>query len=148
MLSVPEYGWTHFSIGGNEYSLGYLTFGSTDWLREAVHGLKNHTPFVFHGWCEPEEIFCTVTDDFCYVICADEGKVLETHEIKMTMLDFCKALHADISKDTFEWAYFEYYGDEFEGDEYRELHLHTEKIIQSLLDELAALIKERSKYGN
>ena len=124
-----------------------MFFSSTDWLREAVHGLKNNAPFVFHGWCEPEEIFCTVTENFCYVICADEGKVLETHEIKMTMLDFCKALHADISKDIFEWAYFEYYGDEFDGNEYRELHIRAEEIIKSLLDELAALIKERSKQG-
>lgn len=148
MLSLPEYGWTNFSIGDAKYSLSYLFIGSTYWLKEAVHGLKNFQPFIFYGWCEPEEIFCTVTKDFCYIICADEGKILATHVVKMTMLDFCKELHADISKDVAAWAYFEYYGDEFEGDEYEELHFQTEKEIQSLLDELAVLIEEhKRKFG-
>ena len=148
MLSVPEYGWTDFSIGDAKYQLSYLATGSTDWLKEAVHGLKNNTPFIFYGWCEPEYIFCNVTRDFCYIVCVNEEKILKTHVVKMTMLDFCKELHADVSKDTAAWAYFEYYGDEFERDDYKKLHLQTEKMIMSLLNELDALIKEKSKRGD
>ena len=73
---------------------------------------------------------------------------MKTHAVKMTMLDFCKKLHADISKDVSAWAYFEWYGDEFEREDYKELHFRTEKTIQSLLDELGALIKENSKQKN
>ena len=87
MLTLPEYGWTKFSIGDAKYSLSYLFFGLIGWLEESIHGLKHSRPFIFHGWCEPEEIFCTVDRDFCYVICADEGEILETHVVKMTMLD-------------------------------------------------------------
>lgn len=132
MLSLPEYGLAEFSIGDVKYSLGYLSHGSTDWLESAIYGLKKFQPFIFYSWCEPEYFYCTVMENFCYIICADDEKILATHEIKMTMLDFCKELHADISKDVSAWTYFEYYGDEFEGDEYKELHLLTEKSIQSL----------------
>ena len=141
MLSVPEYGWTDFSIGDAKYSLSYLFTSLTDWLKEAVHGLKNNKPFMFYGWCEPEYIFCSVTRNFCCIICVDEGRILETHAVKMTMLDFCKALHADISKDVDAWADWLRY----DNENFRE----EQKLkIQSLLDELDALIKERSKHGN
>ena len=40
MLSLPEYGWTDFSIGDAKYPLSYLATGPTDWLQEAVSGLK------------------------------------------------------------------------------------------------------------
>lgn len=144
MFSFPEYGYTNFSIGDVKYSLSNV-FSDVpiDWLEKSIYGLKTSRPFTIYGWCEPEDIFCTVTENFCYVIYAMDDKIFKTHAIKVTMLDFCKMLHEDISRDTFAWAYFEYYGDEFEGDEYKELHLNDEKKIKSLLNELDALIKKR-----
>ena len=165
MLSVPKYGWedpntnfiltyatTNFSLDEVEYELDNFKFIAVDWIKAAVYGLKNFfRPFTvrggfYSGDSEEADVFCTVTENFCYIICADKRKILETHFVKMTMIDFCKALHSDISKNTFEWAYFEYYGDEFDDDRYRELHFQTEKIIISLLDKLDALIKERENY--
>jgi len=139
MLSVPKYGWTDFSIGGNEYSLSYLTDVPIDWLESAVYGLTNQRPFVVYAECEPEEIHLTVTEMFCHVIYEGHEPNPETYFVKMTMLDFCKALYADISRDVDAWADWSRYDDE----NFRE---EQKRKIQSLLDELDALIKEQSKY--
>ena len=139
MLSVPEYGWidpntgivlayaaTNFSLGDAKYELENTEFIAIDWLEAAVYGLKNFfRPFTVRAGFYSDNndyvnFFCTVTKNFCYVVCANAEKILATHAVTTTMLDFCRELHADISKDTFEWAYFEYYGDEFDGNEYRE----------------------------
>lgn len=75
---------------------------------------------------------------FCHVI--HEGTIPpKTYFVNMTMLDFCKALHADISKDVDAWADWLRYDDE----NFRKEQKYK---IKSLLDELAALIKKREKY--
>lgn len=144
MLTIPEDGWTDFSIGDAKYHLSYLGAGPTDWLKEAIRGLKNFQPFIFYGWCEPEYIFCTVMKNFYYIICVDEGEILKTHAIKMNMLDFCKELYTDISRDIVAWTYFECSENEVEN--YRLEYMYSERIIKSSLHELGKLIKDSEKY--
>ncbi|MBQ6005079.1 MAG: hypothetical protein IJL14_02395 [Selenomonadaceae bacterium] len=142
MLSVPEYGWTDFSIGDAKYQLSYLTDIPIEWLETAVYSLKKnyYCPFTVYGDCETSDIHCTVTEMFCHVI--HDGTIPpKTYFVNMSMLDFCKALYVDISRDIDAWSDWLRYDDE----NFREKQKFK---IQSLLNELDALIKERSKRGD
>lgn len=138
MLSLPEYGWTTFSIGDAKYSLSYLTDIPIEWLKAVIYGLKNYSSFTVYGDCETTDIYCTVTEMFCHVIYSGYKMEPETFFVNMTMLDFCKELHADISRDVDAWSDWLRYDDEL----FRRAH---KRKIQSLLDELGALISDYDK---
>lgn len=106
MLTKPEYGWTNFEIEDYTYGLGYLTDVALDWLDEAIHGLTEIAPFTVRGFCEPGRMLCTVSYWDCYILMEDEdGRgMYDFHAVKMSMIDFCKQLHQDISKDIDAWV--------------------------------------------
>ena len=135
MFSVPEYGRTDFSIGDKKYPLSYVTDVPIDWLNAAIYGLKHWSPFTVYGDCETTDVYCTVTEMFCHIIYEGYEIVPETYFVNLTMLDFCKALHADISKDVDAWSDWLRYDDELFRQEYK-------RKLRSLRDELDALIKK------
>ena len=139
MLSLPEYGWTDFSIGDAKYPLSYLTDIPIEWLNVSIYGLKNRRPFTVYGDCETTDVYCTVTEMFCHVIYEGYELTPKTFFVDMTKLDFCKALHADISVDVDAWAGWLCYNDE-------NFRKEQKCKIQSLLDELAALIKTQAHH--
>lgn len=107
MLTKPECGWTDFKIDEEHtYGLGYLTDVALDWLDQAIHGLTEIAPFTVHGFCEPGRMLCTVSYWDCYIMMEDEDGegVYEFHGVKLNMIDFCKALYQDISKDIDAWV--------------------------------------------
>jgi hypothetical protein len=110
MLSKPEHGWTEFSLGKTIYSLSYLTDIPTNWLDEAIHGLQNLTPFSVHGCCEPGRMICTVSYWNCHILFEDNGRdVLSKEDTRweiahISMLQFCRALHKDISENIEQWC--------------------------------------------
>lgn len=99
MLSKPEFGWTNFSLGNIKVSISNIfTPLPQGWIEEAIRGLQHNQPFVVYGWCEPEYIFCTVTENFCYVVHENTFEF-----VNLTMKDFCKILYSDISQSISEW---------------------------------------------
>ncbi|MBR1805461.1 MAG: hypothetical protein IJ774_03635 [Selenomonadaceae bacterium] len=135
MLSLPEYGWTDFSISDAKYPLSYITNVPIDWLMAAVYGLKNWSPFTVYGDCETTDVYCTVTETFCHVIYEGYEETPETYFVSLTMLDFCKALYSDISKDIDAWSDWNHYDDETFRQNYK-------RKLLALLDELGTLIKK------
>ena len=108
MLTKPECGWTYFQIDGeHKYIMGYLTDVAIDWLEQAIHGLKELSPFTVRGFSEPGRVLCTVSYWNCYVIEEEEHKmhkIWSFHDAPLSMIDFCKRLYRDISKDIDAWV--------------------------------------------
>ena len=141
MLSTPRAGWTTFQLGKKEsFALSYLTDVANDWLTQAIHGLETMDVFSVHGFCEPGRMVCTVSFWSCYVIFEDDGPapVCEgVNHLHISMMDFCRQLHADISRDLEEWVRWE----EDEPDDAEE----RRSALQSKLDRLGQLIRENEE---
>ena len=157
MLGKPEYGWSTFKIGeSHSYSLSYLTDVACDWLAQAIHGLHTLEPFAVHGYCEPNRMVCLVSYYTCYVIfepdggISEESKCKEMYGVDLTMLDFCKALHADINRDLEEWVDWNLIGLEEDDDdevmeENRKVLDERRKHIKDQLAELERLMHEKEE---
>ncbi len=110
MLSAPEYGWTTFKLGTHEYRLSYLTTVADEWIREAIHGLETLAPFTVHGFLEPWRMICTVSYWNAHIFIEDDDNVeldvskLNHEVVHIKMIDFCKQLYEDISRDIDKWA--------------------------------------------
>lgn len=110
MLSKPEAGWTEFQLAGSPcYPLSYLTDIPADWLDQAIHGLTALQPFVVHGYCEPGRMVCLVSFRSCYVLfededCQDRQLPDNMTAAAITMLDFCRMLHRDLSANVAAWV--------------------------------------------
>lgn len=150
MLSKPDAGWSDFSLGGKTYYLSYLTDIPFVWLYHAIHGLKTMSPFVVHGVCEPGRVLCLVSYWNCHVIFEDEGrKELNPCEMQwefahINMLDFCKALHADISQNLDAWSEWINIFAETER-EYNKVKQKRKKLLEKKLRELGKLIQKNEK---
>ena len=113
MLSKPKYGWSDFQLEGTAvYSLSYLDDIAYEWLEQAIHGLETLMPFCVKGFMEPERFLNLVSYWNCHIICEDdESEPLAeeeiVHEVSHTsMLQFCRQLYDDISKNIDEWVAF------------------------------------------
>ena len=110
MLSKPDAGWSDFSLCDKSFALSYLTNIPCEWLDQAIHGLETLLPFTVHGVCEPGRMICTVSYWNCHIIFEDEDRTIlskentEWHIAHTSMLDFCKMLYGDISRDIDAWA--------------------------------------------
>ena len=112
MLSKPDAGWTDFQLGSENtaYSLSYLNDIATEWLNQAIHGLKTLDTFSVHGFCEPGRMICTVSFWNCYVIFEgdDRNDVCESvYTVHVSMIDFCRKLHQDISGNLEDWVHWD-----------------------------------------
>ena len=153
MLGKPENGWVLFQLGSEEtaYDLSYLTDVAMEWLTQAIHGLQTMDVFSVHGYCEPGRMVCTVSYWCCYVIFEEEDRnpaCQGVHQLHVSMLDFCRMLHKDISENLDAWVHwvdvYVDWDDGEDGDEAVKNALELrEKTLREKLDELKALIEER-----
>lgn len=148
MLSRPEYGWTDFSLEKSTYPLSYLTNIPEDWLNHAIHGLETLSPFTVHGFCEPGRLICTVSYWNCHIIFEYDGRRELSEkdacwEISHTdMLEFCKALHRDISENIDQWSgWLPAFDSENPAEEQRS----AEERLRSQLEKLGQLIADREE---
>ena len=147
MLSTPEYGWTTFSLGSEKYRLSYLTSVPSEWLFQAIHGLENLLPFTVHGFSEPGRVLCTVSYWNCHILFEDDGreKMQEGeatwHIAHVSMIDFCRILHEDISRDIDAWACWH---DDYEMTENQ--RLQTRQDLETQLRRLKELIQEKAQH--
>ncbi len=140
MLGKPDCGWALFQLGSEEtaYDLSYITDVADEWLTQAIHGLETLDVFSVHGYCEPGRMVCTVSFWCCYVIFEDDGRAPAcqgVHQLHVSMLDFCKMLHRDISENLDDWIHWE------SGDPPPE----RANELKAKLDRLEQLIQEKKE---
>ena len=148
MLSKPYAGWSNFSLCERSFHLSYLTNIPYDWLDQAIHGLETLLPFAVHGVCEPGRMICTVSYWNCHIIFEDEDRTemskedAQWHIAHISMLDFCKNLYVDISRDIDAWAqWLPVYDTECEED-LEKVHCQTKLALEKRLMRLKELILE------
>jgi len=154
MLSTPQSGWTDFQLKKSKtFSLSYLTDVANEWLEQAIHGLETMDTFSVHGVCEPGRMICTVSYWSCYIIFEEEDQNPAYKPIKqvhITMLDFCKQLYADITKDLDAWIHWDESSLALEVDD-AGLQRRVQKrktCLQVKLDKLKLLIDEKAiRFG-
>ncbi len=150
MLSKPDAGWTGFCLGSRTYYLSYLNDIPFEWLDQAIHGLETMAPFAVHGFCEPGRVLCLISYWNCHIISEDDGrKELNCAETELeiahvNMLDFCKALHADISHDLDAWGEWVNIFVETER-EYNKIKNKRKKLLEKRLRELEKLIQRNGQ---
>ncbi len=164
MLTAPDVGWTEFSIDKeNTYHLGYLTDICLEWLDQAIHGLTTLEPFAVHGYCEPDRMICTVAYWNCYIVLEADDTIernsyREMHGVSLSMIDFCRILYSDISRDIEEWVKWDYseyrseaedrYADQFpdseDGSQPEPANIEGfESILETVLGERRKLIQSK-----
>ena len=137
MLSKPEHGWSDFSLGTKRYSLSYLSNIPMEWLDRAIFGLETLLPFEVRGHCEPGSMVCTVNLSGCRIdfeIIHSNRVIRACEEAPVTMLDFCRMLHRDLSADPETWINW--------NPSFR----MEKSDLQARLDRLEKLIAEQSKH--
>lgn len=151
MLSKPEAGWSNFSLCENSFSLSYLTNIPHEWLDQAIHGLETLLPFTVHGVCEPGRMICTVSYWNCHIIFEDEDRnvlckeTAEWHVAHISMLDFCKKLYDDISRDIDAWAQWTSVLDVNSKEVAEKVNCQAKAALQTRLARLKELILEKQE---
>lgn len=145
MLGKPEDGWALFQLGSEDtaYDLSYVTDVASEWLTQAIHGLETLDVFSVHGYCEPGRMVCTVSYWCCYVIFEDDDRAPGCHDVTqlhVTMLDFCRMLHRDISENLDDWVHW----NDSESDTEADFALRKGELV-SKLNALEKLIGERKE---
>ena len=102
MLTKPLHGWTDFSLGTEIYYLSHITNIPLEWLDRAIFGLETLLPFEVRGDCEPGQMVCTVAFSHCHIRFRNDRTCEES--VPVTMLEFCKQLHRDISANLDAWT--------------------------------------------
>ena len=154
LLSKPVYGWTTFCLGNHEYSLSYLTCVPLEWLKAAIYGLEHLKPFTVYGCCEPRRFLCLVSYWNCHIIVEDDEEEelieseIERETIHISMIDFCKMLHADIKNNIDAWGDWDDNSFMYEEDKEKAEKAINEMIakINPLLDRLMELIIKNEKH--
>jgi hypothetical protein len=135
MLNKPEHGWSDFSLGTKRYSLSYLSNIPLEWLDRAIFGLEALLPFELQGHCEPGSLVCTVNLSECRIdfeMVRSNRVIRSTETLPVSILEFCRMLHKDLSADPEAWAAWN-----------PSFHMETED-LQAKLDRLAQLIEEKA----
>ena len=116
MLSRPHAGWSDFELDGmtSGYGLSYLDDIAFEWLDQAIRGLETRKPFCVEGELEPGYFLCTVSLFNCHIVvedgCSDDDDSDVTFFVSPTnMMEFCRNLYHDVSKNIDEWVCF-YWG--------------------------------------
>ena len=132
MLSKPQHGWTHFTLGEPCFSLSYITNIPLEWLDRAIFGMETLLPFEVSGYCEPGRMVCTVDSLACRIIVEGDKHLKKDPSLEIVsvhMLDFCKILHEDISAHIDDWV------------KWNSSYNLAKEDIQSRLDRLQMLIR-------
>ena len=154
MLSRPRDGWTTFSLGKTvRYPLSFLTDVAVDWLTQAIHGLETEDVFSVHGFCEPGRMVCTVSYWSCYVFFEDDGPAPTCEDVShlhVNMLEFCRQLHSDISRDLDAWVCWDEDLLESDSDDCGESGPNAplekrRRLLTSKLERLEMLIREKEE---
>lgn len=152
MLGKPDGGWTEFSIDvGHKYHLSYLNDVVMDWIDQAIHGLTTMQPFAVHGFCEPDRMLCTVSYWDCYIVFESDGIVernshSEMYGVALSMIDFCKLLYADVSRDISAWAYWDHSSlENLAEDKIDELYPGIEKWTPEISEKYQKLIEAEAE---
>jgi hypothetical protein len=135
MLSKPEHGWADFSLGTKRYSLSYLSNIPWDWVDRATFGLETLLPFEVLGHCEPGSMVCTVNLSECRIdfeLVRSNRVIRATETLPVSILEFCRMLHKDLSEDLDVWAAWN-----------PSSHMEKED-LQARLDRLENLINEKA----
>ena len=135
MLSKPQHGWTHVTLGELCFSLSYITNIPLEWLDRAIFGMETLLPFEVSGYCEPGRMVCTVDLFECRIVfendrCRQNNRISEVAPINM--LDFCKKLHEDITDHMDDWLKWNPY------------YSLTKEELLSRLDRLKKLIQVKA----
>ena len=142
MLSRPRNGWTLFQIGeSKEYPLSDVFDDiAFTWTEQAILGLESRCAFCVSGFTEPFEVYCTVSDFYCFIITDEEedeeisDDYIDGDEYSMQVIhikkeDFCRALVEDLERYFWEWLEFgRESSNRFEGDRYNELRRRIQRI--------------------
>ena len=144
MLEKPRNGWSLFKLTPNcpSYDLSYLTDVSFEWLAQAIHGLRTLDTFAVHGVCEPGRMICVVSYWNCYVIFEGENPddtYERIHNAHISMIDFCKELHSDISRNLEAWVHWD--DGSYDYDDPNDLEKMLDNRKSALLKRLDTLIK-------
>ena len=137
MLSKPQHGWTHFTLGELCFSLSYITNIPLEWLDRAIFGMETLLPFEVSGYCEPGRMVCTVDLFECRIVfendrCRQNDRISEVAPINM--LDFCGLLHKDLLDHIEDWQNWN-----------SSFHL-TKEDLTLRLDRLQKLIDIKTNY--
>ncbi len=141
MLSKPQHGWTDFQLEGlGAYGLSYLDDIAPEWLDQAIRGLETMQPFCVTGYLEPGRLLCTVSDWNCDIVIEEDWPgASEVYSSPTGMLDFCRALHGDISRHLEDWAAF---GAGISRD--GKSLAAKERLLKEKLDRLQGLIRRKA----
>ena len=142
MLTVPQNnGWTEFSLKDTDtYKLSWLTDVPSEWLDAAIVGLTERIPFMCTGMTEPGRLICVVSRYMCHIIWEPEGSPADssappkTEHVEMSVLDYCKELSEDISRDIDAWVEFGTAHDEIDKARHR-------LILEEKLEALGTVIR-------
>ena len=125
MLTCPSNGWTYFTLGRRKYPLS--------------HGLESRTPFVFKGFCEPGRFMCVVSLWNSHILLErdEDSRSLEDGDVyreivNVSMLDMCKALYSDISRDIDAWSLWQYSSRYTESERKNNVHAMKKRIEERL----------------
>ncbi len=151
MLGKPEVGWSLFQLdeGMPVYDLSYLTDVAVEWLDQAIQGLSTLRPFSVHGVCEPGRIICTVSYWNCHLLYEGEDRedtLVNVHSARVSMIDFCRRLHADVERDFSAWVHWDDSGEDETASVGKTVQ--RRRCIREKLDRLGALIEEKEdRFG-
>lgn len=138
MLGIPHHGWVCFSLGEKQCELSYLNNIPVEWLDRAIFGLRTMDSFTVRGFCEPGTFQCTVERDRCHIVCCNEEE-----SCAVNMLQFCKYLHEDISRNLDAWSRWQSVRSNITEKERQKLCDAAKKEISCYLGSLEKLIFNR-----
>lgn len=120
----------------NTFAVTFIVSADNAYNCLEMGGLEASLPFEVYGHCEPGKMVCTVDLSQCRIHYESGTRRKDPDSLEIvpiSMLDFCKALHKDISEHRDAWAKWNAsYGLTGEG-------------LQAQLDRLQKLIRSKEK---
>ena len=141
MFEKPRNGWTDILIGDFEGLGSYIQDIPAECMQAFTEGLRNNTPVRLHFDEEGSEFTLTAAEEIKIVAQGYYGP--ETYEVKMTKAELIAEICEDMEEYFEDWVAFSEDYAYFEDDEIDEKEAFFEErsiLLQSLLDELKALI--------
>ncbi len=141
MLSKPDSGWSLFELGNVRCQLSYVTDVAVDWMESAIEGLRKCKPFAVHGFLEPDNMICVVSDFNSHIFVeADDDIELDPSKcqhqtVHISKIEFCEKLYEDIESNFEDWVTW------FSDDEEDGLPKRREE-LSKLLSELKEEIEK------
>lgn len=106
MLGTPNGSTTTLTLGERSFKLLTDPDLPGQWLKAAIRGLENMTPFTIAAQAFGDRILITVSFRCCHLICEKlDGEPTDQpyKRLEMTMPEFCTILCRDISDSMDAW---------------------------------------------